>query len=55
MKFGYIIASREVTERGMPIGYLYREEPDSVGRISLTVVSWKFDRRLASRPTSVRS
>lgn len=28
MNVGYIIASREVTERGKPIGYMYREEPD---------------------------
>ena len=28
MKVGYIIASREVTERGKPVGYMYREEPD---------------------------
>ena len=28
MRLGYIIASREITEKGRPIGYLYREEPD---------------------------
>lgn len=28
MNVGYIIASRQVTECGKPIGYMYREEPD---------------------------
>jgi hypothetical protein len=27
MKIGYIIASREVTENGKSIGYMYRGEP----------------------------
>ena len=29
MRVGYIIASREITEGGKPIGYMYREEPDN--------------------------
>ena len=28
IRVGYIIASREITEGGKPVGYLYREESD---------------------------
>ena len=52
MKVGYIIASREVTEKGNPVGYMYREEPDNENDSGWRVFSGKETQEYADDPAN---
>jgi hypothetical protein len=52
MKLGYIIASRDVTENGKHVGYLYREEPDNENDSGWRVFSGEETQEYADDPAN---
>ncbi|PKN24331.1 MAG: DUF2185 domain-containing protein [Deltaproteobacteria bacterium HGW-Deltaproteobacteria-22] len=52
MKVGYIIASREVTEKGKPVGYIYREAPDNENDSGWRVFSGEETQEYADDPAN---
>jgi len=52
MKVGYIIASREITENGKPVGYMYREKPDNENDSGWRVFSGEETQEYADDPAN---
>jgi hypothetical protein len=54
VKIGYVIVSNRVMRDGLPVGYLYREQPDSPEDSGWRVFSGDESADYADDPTTMR-